>query len=98
MIFRRLGPILTSLCVTSIIVEVVAVKRWKRDVTVIVAGGRVDCYHLANVTQSSELEISFEVSKSGVDVRIIIFLRFVPIFGEKIGVFLKNQCYDQNFA
>jgi hypothetical protein len=26
------------------------------------------------------------------------FLRFSPIFGEKIGVFLKNQCYDQNFA
>jgi lysyl-tRNA synthetase class I len=24
------------------------------------------------------------------------FLRFLPIFGEKIGVFLKNQCYDQN--
>jgi hypothetical protein len=26
------------------------------------------------------------------------FLRFSTIFGEKIGVFLKNQCYDQNFA
>jgi hypothetical protein len=26
------------------------------------------------------------------------FLRFSPIFGKKIGVFLKNQCYDQNFA
>jgi hypothetical protein len=26
------------------------------------------------------------------------FLRFLPIFGKKIGVFLKNQCYDQNFA
>jgi hypothetical protein len=26
------------------------------------------------------------------------FLRFLPILGEKIGVFLKNQCYDQNFA
>jgi hypothetical protein len=24
-------------------------------------------------------------------------LRFLTIFGEKIGV-LKNQCYDQNFA
>jgi hypothetical protein len=22
------------------------------------------------------------------------FLRFLPIFSEKIGVFLKNQCYD----
>jgi hypothetical protein len=21
----------------------------------------------------------------------------LPIFGEKIGVFLKNQCYDRNF-
>jgi hypothetical protein len=26
------------------------------------------------------------------------FLRFLPIFREKIGVFLKNQCYDRNFA
>jgi hypothetical protein len=26
------------------------------------------------------------------------FLRFSTIFSEKIGVFLKNQCYDQNFA
>jgi hypothetical protein len=25
------------------------------------------------------------------------FLRFLTIFGEKIGVFLKNQCYDQIF-
>jgi hypothetical protein len=25
------------------------------------------------------------------------FLRFLPIFCEKIGVFRKNQCYDQNF-
>jgi hypothetical protein len=26
------------------------------------------------------------------------FLRFLPIFGEKIGVFLKYQCYDQFFS
>jgi hypothetical protein len=26
------------------------------------------------------------------------FPRFLTIFGEKIGVFLKNQCYDQIFA
>jgi hypothetical protein len=26
------------------------------------------------------------------------FLRFLPIFGEKNGVFLKNQCYDNIFA
>jgi hypothetical protein len=25
------------------------------------------------------------------------FLQFLPIFGEKNGVFLKNQCYDQIF-
>jgi hypothetical protein len=25
-------------------------------------------------------------------------LRFLTIFGEKIGVFLKNQCYDKKFA
>jgi hypothetical protein len=38
----------------------------------------------------------------GVDVMITIFcdfcLRFLTIFGEKIGVFLKKQCYDQKFA
>jgi hypothetical protein len=26
------------------------------------------------------------------------FLRFGAIFGEKIGVFLKNQCYDKILA
>jgi hypothetical protein len=26
------------------------------------------------------------------------FLRFSTIFGEKIALFLKNQCYDENFA
>jgi hypothetical protein len=26
------------------------------------------------------------------------FLRFLPFFGENIGVFLKNQCYDQFFS
>jgi hypothetical protein len=26
------------------------------------------------------------------------FLRFLTIFGGKIGVFFKNQCYVQNFA
>jgi hypothetical protein len=26
------------------------------------------------------------------------FRRFLPIFGEKIGVFLKNQCYDHYFC
>jgi hypothetical protein len=26
------------------------------------------------------------------------FLRFLPIFGEKFGVFLKNHCYDHIFA
>jgi hypothetical protein len=26
------------------------------------------------------------------------FLRYVPIFGEKIGDFLKNQCYDEIYA
>jgi hypothetical protein len=26
------------------------------------------------------------------------FLRFLPIFGEKIDVFLINQCYDHNFC
>jgi hypothetical protein len=26
------------------------------------------------------------------------FLRFFSIFGEKVGVFIKNQCYDQLFS
>jgi hypothetical protein len=28
----------------------------------------------------------------------MLWSQFSAIFGEKIGVFLKNQCYDQNFA
>jgi hypothetical protein len=56
-------------------------------------------------------KFSFKHYKPGVDVMITIFcdfrqfsaifdnfLRFSTIFGEKIGVFLKNQCYDQNLA
>jgi hypothetical protein len=40
-----------------------------------------------------------EVVSPGVDVMITIFpKRFFPIFGEKIGVFLKYQCYDQFFS
>jgi hypothetical protein len=34
----------------------------------------------------------------GVDVIITIFSDFRQFLGEKIGVFLKKQCYDQNFA
>jgi hypothetical protein len=26
------------------------------------------------------------------------FWRFLTIFGKKIGVFLKNRCYDQHFV
>jgi hypothetical protein len=29
---------------------------------------------------------------------ITIFCDLLPIFGEKIGVCIKNQCYDQHFA
>jgi hypothetical protein len=36
-------------------------------------------------------------SRAGVDVMITIFCDFRTIFGEKIGVFLKNQCHDQTF-
>jgi hypothetical protein len=35
--------------------------------------------------------------EAGVDVMITISCHFLPIFGEKIGAFLKNQCYDHNF-
>jgi hypothetical protein len=38
--------------------------------------------------------ISFDKSTPGVDVMITIFCDFFPIFGEKIGVFLKSQSYD----
>jgi hypothetical protein len=33
----------------------------------------------------------------GVDVMITIFCDFLTISGEKIGAFLKNQCYDHIF-
>jgi hypothetical protein len=29
---------------------------------------------------------------------LMLWSQFSAIFCEKIGVFLKNQCYDQNFA
>jgi hypothetical protein len=35
--------------------------------------------------------------KPGGDI-MITFLRFLPIFAEEIGVFLKNQHYDQIFG
>jgi hypothetical protein len=34
----------------------------------------------------------------GVDVMITIFCDFGQFLAKKIGVFLKNQCHDQNFA
>jgi hypothetical protein len=38
-------------------------------------------------------------AEPGADVKITIFGDFFPDFGrQKIGVFLKNQCYDPNFA
>jgi hypothetical protein len=33
----------------------------------------------------------------GVDVMITIFCDFCQFSAKKIGVFLKNQCYDNNF-
>jgi hypothetical protein len=43
------------------------------------------------VLHSLDTKEMFKDWKPGVDVMI-------TIFGEKIGAFLKNQCYDQNFA
>jgi hypothetical protein len=37
-------------------------------------------------------------AQSGPDVMITIFCNFLPILGKTICVFLKNQCYDPNFA
>jgi hypothetical protein len=39
-----------------------------------------------------------KIGNPGVDVMITIFCDFRQFFRKKIGVFLKNQCYDQNFA
>jgi hypothetical protein len=36
--------------------------------------------------------------RPGVDVMITIFCDFRQFSPKKIGVFLKNQCYDQSFA
>jgi hypothetical protein len=36
--------------------------------------------------------------RPGVDVMIKIFCNFGNFSAQKIGVFLENQCYDQNFA
>jgi hypothetical protein len=40
----------------------------------------------------------FFTTSSGVDVMITIFGDFRQFSGEQIGVFLKNQCYDQIFC
>jgi hypothetical protein len=40
----------------------------------------------------------FFANTSGVDVMITIFCDFYPFSAKKIAVFLKNQCYDQNFS
>jgi hypothetical protein len=37
------------------------------------------------------------LANPGTDVMITIFCDFFTILGEQIGVFLKNQCYDQFF-
>jgi hypothetical protein len=34
----------------------------------------------------------------GVDVMVTIFCDFRPYSAKKIGIFLKNKCYDQNYA
>jgi hypothetical protein len=36
--------------------------------------------------------------RSGKKQGSMLLSQFLPIFGEKIGVFLKNQCYDPIFA
>jgi hypothetical protein len=41
---------------------------------------------------------SWRQGDQGVDVTIIIFCVFCHFSAQKIGVFLKNQCYDQIFA
>ena len=40
---------------------VVSVKRWKRDITVIVEPGIEDCYYIPNIQKTSEIDIAFEV-------------------------------------
>jgi hypothetical protein len=68
------------------------------------APGEVGLRSRCNV---SVLVVSYEQSEIGQKGRYVAiwgqcndhnFLRFSTIFGEKIGVYLKNQCYDQNFA
>jgi hypothetical protein len=59
----------------------------------------IEKWHLFNSLaywhhQSSENEHC----STGVDVMNTIFCDFSQFSAEKIGVFLKNQCYDQNFA
>jgi hypothetical protein len=38
------------------------------------------------------------IRNAGADVMITIFCDFGQFSAKKIGVFLKNQCYDQIFA
>jgi hypothetical protein len=42
--------------------------------------------------------VSRDTARPGVDVIITNFCDFLPIFGEKDGDFLINQCCDHNFV
>jgi hypothetical protein len=54
------------------------------------------CLHLRSIISFGKtFWVIFSLTHLGYDHN---FLRFLPIFGEKIGVCLKNQRYDQMFA
>jgi hypothetical protein len=47
-------------------------------------------------TEESRSLLAFKQGDQGSMLFFYNFLRFLPIFGVKIGVFLKNQCYDHS--
>jgi hypothetical protein len=47
--------------------------------------------------ESNKTEAGFSLTDQGVDVTITIFCNFCKFSANQIGVFLKNQCYDDFF-
>jgi hypothetical protein len=59
---RRRLSFLTSAFLTFLLCRhVESLKRWQREITVIVTSGQEDCYFLPNIPKSSDFEIAYEV-------------------------------------
>jgi hypothetical protein len=58
----------------------------------------MSCFFGSNILKIIKLTPDPEDIKPGVVVMITIFSDFRQFSAKKLAFFLKNQCYDQNFA